>query len=324
MKHLKKHFTGMGVALASCVLTSAGAAMAQTAPPPDTRGGPEQVQPGTVAEAEETGPSNDLSVHGLFGIDFTTHYISRGLVLEDQGFIAQPYAELGFTLAEGNDDGVGKFTLFTGIWNSLHENKTDAGLAAGGLTTTPIWYEFDWYAGVSYDFADNFNLNLSYWEFTSPNEGFGVSKNVQAKVSFDDTDVWGKGGFALKPYGIVFVETNGKAGSGTDEGIYFEVGVEPTVYTFSEDSSYPLAISVPIKVGMGTSDFYEDDDFLGFVTVGVKGSVPLAFIPAEFGAWSGYAGVYYYMYGEGVDDFNEGTGDGDDDIVGAAGVSMTF
>jgi hypothetical protein len=322
MKHLEKYLAGLGIALASCVLTP-GVATAQDAPPPDNRGEPGQIQPGTILDAEKAAPANTLDVHGLIGVDFPTAYISRGLVLEDQGFIAQPYGEIGFTLYEGEGT-FSKVTAFGGIWNSLHSNHTDAGLASGATdSTTPAWYEFDWYGGFAFDFAEKWNLNLSYWEFLSPNDGFGTSRNVQAKIAYNDAGAWGGGDFALKPYFIVFVETDGKAGSGSDEGIYFEVGVEPTVYTVGE-SAAPLSLSIPIKVGLGANDFYEDDETFGFATVGIKASLPLTFMPAEYGAWSGYAGVYYYLYGDGVDDFNEGAGDGDDDIVFAAGVSMTF
>lgn len=335
MRHFNKQFSKrlskLGIAIASGMITWGGVAQAQaqaqTTPPPDNVGTPEQIQPGTgvdAAAAAEVEKANTLDVHGLVGVDFTTHYISRGLVLEDQGFIGQPYAELGFTLFEG-DGFVSKGTLFGGIWNSLHSEHTDEGLVSGAPSTTPIWYEFDWYAGVSFDFAEKWNLNLSYWEFISPNDGFGTSKNVQAKLSFNDAGVWGGGedGFALKPYGIVFFETNGKAGSGPDEGIYFEFGVEPTVLTLGGGEA-PVTFSMPAKVGLGASDFYEDDEVFGFAAVGLKAAVPLTFMPDRFGAWSAYAGVFYYFYGEGVDDFNEGTGDGEDDIVGAVGISMTF
>ena len=306
-------------------------ARAQDTATPSPQATPGQVEPG--AGAEEPKPENGLDVHGLVGADFTTHYISRGLVLEDQGFIAQPYMELDFTLFENKDASVSKGIFFAGIWNSLHSQHTDAGLTGAdpdtGVrppVTTDLWYEFDWYLGTAFDISD-FNLNLSYWEFISPNQGFGTSKNVQAKLSYNDTKLWNGGkdsGFALKPYGIVFVETDGKAGSGSDEGVYVELGVEPTVYTLASDSTYPFAFSVPAKVGLGFSDFYEDDESLGFVSVGLKASVPLAFMPSRYGAWSASAGVYYYYYGDGVDDFNEGTGDGDDDIVGTVGVSFTF
>jgi hypothetical protein len=304
--------------------------LAQETATPTPQATPEQVQPGTGAE--EPKPENGLNVHGLVGTDFTTHYISRGLVLEDQGFIAQPYLELDFTLFENKDAAVSKGIFFAGIWNSLHGNHTDAGLAATDPdtgerpdVTTDLWYEFDWYIGTAFDVSD-FNINLSYWEFISPNQGFGTSKNFQAKVAWNDAKLWGKeeGGFALKPYGIVFVETNGKAGSGPEEGVYVELGVEPTVFTLGKDGTYPLALSLPAKVGLGFNDFYEDDENLGFASVGIKASVPLAFIPASYGAWSASAGVYYYFYGDGVDDFNEFTGDGDDDIVASGGVSFTF
>src|SRR5687768_2485865 len=48
-------------------------------------------------------PANTLAINGLVGIDFVTAYVTRGVVLENQGFIAQPYAELQFKLAEGGD-----------------------------------------------------------------------------------------------------------------------------------------------------------------------------------------------------------------------------
>jgi hypothetical protein len=309
----------------------ASSAVAQETATPGPQAEPGQVQPG--AGAEEPKPENALDVHGLVGADFTTHYISRGLVLEDQGFIAQPYGELDFTLFEKEDASISKGIFFVGIWNSLHSKHTDAGLATTDpdtgerpAVTTDMWYEFDWYIGTAFDFSD-FNLNLSYWEFLSPNQGFGTSKNVQAKLSYNDTKMWNGGkeeGFALKPYGIVFVETAGKAGSGSEEGIYVELGVEPTVFGLAKEGAYPVSFSVPVKVGLGFSDFYEDDDLLGFVSAGLKASVPLAFMGDRYGAWSASAGVYYYFYGDGVDDFNEGTGDGDDDIVASAGFSFTF
>jgi hypothetical protein len=303
------------------LLLTAPALVAAQTPPPGV-GEPGQVEPGATAEAPK--PENTLNVHGLVGTDFTTHYISRGLVLEDQGFITQPYAELGFTVYDEPTESLTKATLYGGIWNSIHCNDTDAGLASGGDPVTPSWYEFDAYVGLSLDFLETWNLNTSYWEFMSPNDGFLTSHNLQFKLSYNDAGRWGESDFALKPYGIVFFELNGKAGSGSDEGVYVELGVEPTIYTFNGDSSYPLSISVPLKVGLGFADFYEDDDVYGFTTIGLKLGFPLAFIPESAGAWSGYAGVYYYNYGDGVDDFNEGTGDGDDDIVAAGGVSFTF
>jgi hypothetical protein len=315
----------------AAVLAMPGFALAQTTGTPSPEATPDRVEPGTLTE-DAPKPADTRNVTATIGVNFTTHYISRGLVLEDQGFIAQPTAEIGFTLFQAENAPVSKGNFFIGIWNSLHSNQTDAGLVSGdpdlgenGNTTTDIWYEFDYYLGFSFDFAKAFNLNLSYWEFLSPNEGFGTSKNYQAKLSFNDADFFtGKAGLAVKPYVIAFLETDGKAGSGADEGLYVELGIEPTVFTANAESQYPLALSVPVTVGLGFNDFYEDDEALGFVSVGLKVGVPLAFIPTSYGAWTANAGVYYYFYGDGTDDFNEGTGDGDDDIVASAGISFTF
>jgi hypothetical protein len=268
-------------------------------------------------------PANTLAINGLVGIDFVTAYVTRGVVLENQGFIAQPYAELQFKLAEGGDF-INKVSGVVGIWNSLHSEHTDEGLVSGVGDASELsdpWYEFDWYVGVSMDIATNWNLTWVYQEFISPNDGFNTNDNTQLKLSFNDASLWGDSGFALKPYGLVFVELDNKAGTGPDEGIYTEFGIEPA-WALGDSG---VTLSVPMKVGFGWEDFYEEDEEFGFASVGGKVSFPLKFMPAKYGAWSAYASVEYFFLGDGVDDFNDASVHTDDDIiVGKAGVSFTF
>jgi hypothetical protein len=272
-------------------------------------------------KAAEPAPANTLSINGLLGIDFVTAYVTRGVVLENQGFIAEPYAELQFKLLE-NAGFVNKTSFIGGIWNSIHSEHTDAGLATGGGDgVSPSWYEFDWYIGFSVDFAEKWNATLIYQEFISPNDGFATCDNVQLKVAFNDASLWGDSGFALRPYGLVFVELDNKAGSGPDEGWYTELGIEPGMPIGGTD----ITLTVPIKLGLGFSDFYEEDEEFGFASVGVKAAMPLKFMPAKYGSWSVYASVEYFLFGDGVDDFNDaGVHTEDDIIVGKAGVSLTF
>jgi len=112
--------------LAAAALPSSARAQDTSTAAPSAQATPGQLDPG--AGAEEPKPENALAVHGLVGVDFPTEYISRGLVLEDQGFIAQPYAELDFTLFEAKEASISKGTFFFGIWNSLQSQHTDAGL----------------------------------------------------------------------------------------------------------------------------------------------------------------------------------------------------
>src|SRR5262245_33911714 len=73
------------------------------------------------------------------GSDFTTAYFFRGILQERDGFIWQPYGELGFNLFtadEGSSEPVKSFSLFAGSWNSIHSEKT---LASGSGPGN--WYE---------------------------------------------------------------------------------------------------------------------------------------------------------------------------------------
>ena len=313
------------LALAVAAALAPAPAFAQPAPEADP-GQPREVAP----PADE--PANSLSVNGAFTNTLTTAYITRGVLLENQGIIYQNVGELYFKLLDEPEAGLSKVTAIAGFFNSVHDQKTDAGLAEidpltgepANRTTVPNWYEFDFWGGFSFDFAEDFNATILYQEFHSPNGGFNRCQNVQLKLSYNDADLWGDSGFALKPYGILFWELDGKAGTGPDEGQYVELGVGPS-FALTEDGDYPLTLSIPISVGLGFSDFYEDDEAFGYASAGAVLSVPLAFIPAEYGAWTASVGGYYYHYGDGVDDFNQGPGGDEDGIfVGTVGVGLAF
>lgn len=286
------------------------------------------LMPVSAFAADEPDPTRNIS--GVAGVTFTTDYISRGLVLENQGIIAQPYGELAFTLLE-NEEGLQKVTLYGGIWNSLHSEHTDVEGDSGAPSNVDIWYEFDWYVGVAFDFADKWNLKVSYWEFISPSDAFGSSKNVEFRLTFNDAGMWGEGGdFSLTPYGVVFIETDGKAGNGAEEGVYVELGVAPSLPPIGD-----VKIAFPIAIGLGFSDFYGnvesdgsvDDETFGYVTAGVVASMPIKFLSdAGFGNWTWSVGGNVYYFGEALEDFNEGNVKGDSELewVAFTGFSVGF
>lgn len=305
------------IALAAAVSSAwCTSAFAQAAPAEATPGQPQARQPQAVV------PDSAPKVHGVVGATYTSDYITRGVLLENQGAIVQPFAELDFTLAEHPDaPNFGKVVGIVGVWSSLHSHHEFAGSVGGqDPTTLDAWYEFDWYAGLGIDITPELNLNLIYQEFLSPSDAFGTCKNFQAKFTYNDSKMWeGKGpwsGFGLNPYALVFVELDGKAGTGSDEGVYVEVGIGPS-YTFSPESYMPLTLTVPITAGFGFSDFYgsgtedgsftgSDEENFGFVSVGLTASMPLKFMEdAGFGAWKYSVGGYYYYLGDGVHDFNQ-------------------
>jgi hypothetical protein len=331
------------LAFAAAAAALPAASLGQAQPPAADPGQPGPIGP---ASPQPSGPANTLNVHGFFQATYTTDYITRGVLLENQGAIVQPTAELDFTLYENKDaPSFGKVVGIIGAWSSLHSKHEFAGSVGGqDPTTLGAWYEFDWYAGIGIDITPELNLNLIYQEFLSPSDAFGTCKNAQAKVTYNDGKWWEKAGpwngFALKPYGLVFYEIDGKAGTGSDEGVYVEAGIAPSI-TFNLDSKkdYPLQISFPGYVGLGFGNFYgsgtnadgsfagTNDETFGFVAGGVAISLPLKFMEkAGYGTWTYSASGTYYLFGDGVKGFNKANagGGGDSEYVFATGINISF
>lgn len=246
--------------------------------------------------------AKESCISGDIGVDVVSQYISRGLIFENQGAIIQPYADLYFKLYEG-EGLLTKVQANLGIWNSFHSRHTDAGEASGHGTgradaaSTRSWYEFDFTPGVSFEFAKTLTITPSWYTFLSPNDGFSTFGGLNVNVALDDSK-W-LGDFALHPHFTVLFELENKAGNGSDEGVYYEVGIAPG-HDFG-----PVAIAVPITAGFGSNDFYANDAGFGFFSAGLTATAPLKFIPECLGKWNVRAGAtYYYLGSNSLRDFN--------------------
>lgn len=272
---------------------------------------------------KETTPVEQIKescITGDLGVNVVSQYITRGLILEDSGFIAQPYADLYFKLYEG-EGFLNKITLNLGIWSSIHSEHTDAGLASGSdNSTTASWYEFDYTVGVSFVFAKNFTFTPTYMEYLSPNDAFITARFIQFKLAYDDTDLLGK--FALHPYGVfeVYLDNSTTGNGGIDDPLYYEVGIAPGF------SAGPVALTFPVKAGFGSNEFYAYDEAFGYVAAGVAASVPLTFIPECYGKWALNTSATYYHLGEALDGPEDPVvrSDGSDTFVFTGGIGMTF
>ena len=243
-------------------------------------------------------------ITGDLGINIVSQYVSRGVIFENQSAILEPYADLYFRLYQG-EGFINKVSLNLGIWNSFHSRHTDAGAVSGGNPTTPAWYEFDFTAGVAVTFAKNFTFTPSYYMFLSPNDGFSTFQGLNLALTYDDTDLLGA--FALHPHLTVMFELENKAGTGKDEGVYYEVGIAPSV------PAGPVTLTFPLTAGFGSGDFYGslnttngniDNEGFGFFSAGVTASYAIKCLPECYGAWTATAGYTYYYLGDGTADFN--------------------
>jgi hypothetical protein len=270
------------------------------------------------AEPAPKGPNTGrLSLTG--GFDMPTAYFFRGIRQEDDDFILQPYGELTFKLYEG-EGAFNALTLTPGIWNSLHWGPTGED---GPTTTGPrAWYESDIYVRLAATFFEVLTPSVTYTLYTSPNSFFSTIQEVGFGLNVADGKFLGP--FALNPSILLAFEVSGQADAGRNEGTYLQLGVAPGV-TLLEKTAYPLTITFPLVLGLSLDDYYEfgtgSDDTFGFFQGGVSLSVPLAFIPASFGAWTAKASVAVLTLGDNLKRVNNRDST---EVIGTFGIAFSY
>jgi hypothetical protein len=265
---------------------------------------------GTGAPAKESKcvveKVKESCISGDIGIDVYSQYVFHGLVLENQGAILQPYANFYFKVYEG-DGFLNQVDVVLGIWNSFHSNHPS-------ISTTRSWYEFDFLAGLNFNFGKNFSFAPTYVAYTSPGDYFNTAHVLQLRLAYDDTDLLGA--FALHPYVMAEIELEGKAGNGPDEGEYYEIGIAPGT------ALGPVSVTFPIKAGFGANDYYTDDGY-GFFSAGVALGYQLP-MPECLGTWTASAGATFYHFGDPGDDATAIKNDEDHAWVFNGGLKVAF
>lgn len=265
-------------------------------------------------EAELAALNGSDRVSGVAGLTFLNERNARGMVLEDQGLITQGLLGVNFFLAE-EVSLLKNLTLITGVWVDIHSNSDGPGPSAASAgagtpgTNLSSFYEFDWWVGMSFEIG-SLNVTAYYEEFLNPSDDFVAmtagfeSSHVQTVFTYDGL---GDGLFGLNenvnlnPHVRLLFECDGSVGPTADDGVYIELGVAPS-FTLIDSVDAPVTLSIPVTVGLGANDFYENDEELGYVSVGVTASMPLPML-AEWGNWTMTTGVSVI--------------DGNDDAVGA-------
>ena len=270
----------------------------------------------SVSAAPNTGK---LSISG--GVDITTAYFFRGILQERDGFIIQPYGELGWALFRGKeDDGKGDWSglsLFGGTWASLHTEETNH-----TASSLDAFYEQDWYGGIQLQFMDNkVTTRAFYIAYTSPSDAFRTVQEVDLSAALDDSE-W-LGAFALKPSILFATETENSA-MGPERGEYMEFGVAPG-FPIVDSEDFPITLTFPNKLGISLDDYYEvsesNEDTFGYYSTGVKVSFPLTFIPEDYGSWSASGGATLMVLGTNTKNLNDKDSPW---VVGTWGVSMAY
>jgi uncharacterized protein (TIGR02001 family) len=174
------------------------------------------------------------------GIDVPTDYYWRGIVQETEGFIAQPFVDLGVTLSD-------TVSFNVGTWTSLHSSDS-----------TGTFYEADYYASLNF-VAGKFVPKVIYTAYDSPNDTFSTVHELAFSVAYDDSD----NAFALAPSALLAFDMS------NDGNTYLQLGVAPAIPVGG-----PVSLSVPFALGLSLNDFYSDT--YGYTKIGIAGSVQVA------------------------------------------------
>ncbi len=317
---------GVVMVLAALLLLGPRSVMAQTdiaqTQPAPAQPAPAQPAEGKPAEAkpEEAKGPNTGRVSLSAGIDFPTDYYFRGIFQEDQSYIIQPYGEVGFKLWE--DKGVlNNVTLTLGTWNSLQGGPS--GVEGSASVDPKMWYESDFYTKVMTTWAEDFTAGLIYTAYMSPNDRFTTVQELALSLGYNDAKLLGP--FALNPALLFGFEMKGQADAGAHKGVYMQIGLTPGI-TFFEKSQYPLSLSFPVLFGLSLSNYYEfgtgTDDTFGYFQGGVAASLPLKFIPPDFGAWQLKGSMnWLHLAGDNLKNVNHGDSD---EVIFSIGLAFQY
>lgn len=258
-----------------------------------------------TARADDSPPPS--KVHALVSVDFANEYVTpRGMIVRDQGLTVQPLF-LGLISVYKGDSFINSVTLIPGVWNDLGTHSISVHAPYNSQPTTP-WTEVDPIAGIEIAFAQHFTLDVTYTAFVEQILDIGTSEHLDTKLSYDDSSCFK--GFGFHPYVEFWQELDGKAtdadvpyevfhnkGSGPGSSYYFQTGIDPT-YTF--DKLGGLKLEAPIDVMLPSNEFYGEyyasASTVGLVAAGLRGTIPLNFMPPGYGHWSFHAALKYMNF----------------------------
>lgn len=262
---------------------------------------------GANAQTVEQGPNpGRLSVD--LGIDWTTAYYWRGYLQENNGFIAQPWTEIGFAIADGDEQSP-SINATLGIWNSFHSNHT-------GSTDIgkDIWYESDFYGSLVFGW-DTIELGVSYTIYTYPSSDFNTVQELGLTLGIDLPDDGIGKWIGDLAFGLYLEVDNSNVA--TDEATYFQLDFGPSFDVFDGNAT----MSIPMSLGLSIDDFYvgTDDETFGYFSVGAAIEYPLG--SSDFGDATLTGGVNYLVLGDTTEAANEGDSS---EVYAFAGVSISF
>lgn len=196
-----------------------------------------------------------LDMHAFFDVSFKNAYITpRGLLVTNTGLTTQFLSGLSADVYKSKTGFINTVSVYGYVWNDLwSEQKPTPNKNVGS------WNEFDWAVGMQVKFAQNWKFGVEYVEFLSPPGNFGIERNIEFTLAYDDSSWWGGGPFTLNPYVKLFYavsSANSTVVTGKAGGTYdVELGIVPTL-DMKRYLGIPLMLSAPTWITVGPSDYW--------------------------------------------------------------------
>jgi hypothetical protein len=297
----------------------------------------------SLMPSELTAADVPSHVNELLALTFASQYVTpRGMMVHQTGLTFEPLELTFINLYKSDTAFVNDVTLGGGAWADFTSagESIHAPYGSGKKTT---FTEVDPIGDLSICFLKNFTADFTYSAFAEQILDIGSSQNFQAKLSYDDTKYLGA--YAIHPYFAFWDELSEKA---TDADVpeavlgpspfsgahpqpgpsyYFDVGIDPS-YTFSNGIKVEAPCRVMLPDDRFYGDYYAPSSTVGLWELGLKGTIPLKFMPDGYGHWAFNCGVNYLYYEDvnlvDLQTFNAPQKPTRDALIGYAGVSLFF
>jgi hypothetical protein len=242
-----------------------------------------------------------LDIHGFFDVQFKNDYITpRGLLVTNTGLTTQVLTGLVLDLYKDPNGFINKVSFTVGSWNDLWSEQRQPFVGA--------WNEFDWFIGTDVVFARDWTFSAQLVQFLSPPNNFHTETNAEFTLKYSDKG-FGMLPVAINPYVRLWWAASGDSNVVVgDKGntYYVEFGMTPTLDLTKQGT--PLILTAPTWTSVGPSTYWNRGitgcgpsvftpcaaSNQGVFSTGLKGTVPLTWVPARLGKWYVDAGVQYY------------------------------
>jgi hypothetical protein len=258
------------------------------------------------------------SIHGVANLDFTNLFVTaNGLLLENQGLVAQPMLMLGTPLYSDPTQWLNSVALTLGGWSSWDSH-------AGGEEPAH-WREVDLLAGLTLAFERNWKLTAFHTTYLSLTDSFPTASDLALALTLDDTE-W-LGSAALHPFLEFKFQTQGSttqpyADAPYDDGCMLRAGIVPqrqwgrcklelpVYFTLVSDGFYQGSETIRNSGFDGSPaaayEWRAEPGGVGFLSAALKLSLPLESLSTTAVHTTAYAAVQYYrLVNKGLLDTNQ-------------------